>query len=671
MKVSYNWIKEFVPGIKKNNISDQLTSLGLEVSSAIYKNNDLILDIDLTPNRADCLSVIGISKDLRSIHKTMIKEPLYKKLHGVSSKKSILKVDKKISSNYNLLTISNINNKISTPKFIINRLSASQIKHVNFIVDILNYVMLENGQPMHAFDKDKFNGKVNVRFAKKNEKINALDSNLYNLENDMPVIADDCNVHAIAGIIGSTYSSITKSTKNLMIESAFFDPNMVRRTAKTLRIQTDASHRFERGVDPTLGKYAIMRVFYLLAKYSTYDNYCYDVRTANNLPVHIQKKIKIEFNHIKDLLGVNLDNKFIVRTLTLLNFKPSVTKNSITVRVPSNRFDINIPEDLIEEIARVYGYDNITSTPDITQKKISNNTANQLNNYLNIFVTRGYNEVISFSLLPRKIQKFSSSDKNIISIQNPISEDKSELRTSMIYSMIDTYKYNATRQQFNIKIFESGKIYKSQKKKIIETNIISGLLSGLNSGFNLKADQNLIDFFDMKGDLMSIFHNITFKPSNSLDYLEKSSQAMIYQNKKLVGHCGEVKKSLYSDISRKYPLYFFEILPDNLHHTVDVKYNEISIFPKVKRDLTILLDDKISGQDIIDKVERMSLKQLKNIRISDIFYNEKDFRTNEKSMTFELIFQDKKSTLTDKKVNNLMILITQEVQKHLEVKIRS
>ena len=232
MKISLNWLKEYIPNIKKNDIFiEELTSLGLEVSSEVKVKKDTVIDIDMTPNRADCLSIIGIARDLSAIYKNKIAYP--KAIKFLKLKHSnILAIDKKISSSYSALIIKNIDNSLKTPFFIKNRLDMCGLKTINFVVDVLNYVMLENGQPMHAFDHDKFNGNIKVRFAKNNEKMTALDGQNYTLMKDIPVIADDKKPQAIAGVIGSEESSVTDKTKNIIIESAYFTPNLIRRSSK-------------------------------------------------------------------------------------------------------------------------------------------------------------------------------------------------------------------------------------------------------------------------------------------------------------------------------------------------------------------------------------------------------------------------------------------------------
>ena len=671
MKVSLNWLKEYVPNIKKNDIfTEELTSLGLEVSSIVKVKKDTIIDIDMTPNRADCLSVMGIARDISPIYKKKITLP--KCIKFIKSKENIFSnIDKNITPSYSALVIKSIDNSVVTPLFIKQRLEACGLKKINFIVDVLNYVMLENGQPMHAFDNEKFTGNINVRYAKKNEKLNALDGQSYTLTADTPVISDDKKPQAIAGVIGSADSSVSINTKSVIIESAYFTPNIIRKSSKLFRLQTDASYRFERGVDPLLNEYSLGRVLAILKEYTNIGDYFFNHSSTSKIAKHINKSIVINPGLFESSLGVKISDNFIVQTLKYLGFNPEKKKVGLKITVPSHRFDIAIPEDLVEEVARVYGYNNFT--PILTSNSLNTigNILNKTDYYSDSLVARGYNEVISFSFIPRGDQESHVSKSKTISIMNPISEDKAELRGSMINSILNTCSYNFSRKNLNLKIFESGKTYiKHSDKKIIEENILAGAISGVNSEANLKNDQSELSVFDLKGDLLSMLPNLSFEAHAGVNYLSKNCQAVIKQNNKIVGYCGEPSKSLYTQYSIKNTIFYFELMIDKIIGIEDVKYKKISIFPKIKRDLTILVDDNILANDIIDAVERKSFNYMINIKISDIFYNKAELGIGKKSMTIEFMFQDKLSTLTDKQINDEMEKITSLLKSKHEAIIR-
>tara|TARA_B100001094_G_scaffold319253_1_gene363827 strand:+ start:4099 stop:6117 length:2019 start_codon:yes stop_codon:yes gene_type:complete len=672
MKISLNWLKEYIPNIKKNDIFiEELTSLGLEVSSEVKVKKDTVIDIDMTPNRADCLSIIGIARDLSAIYKNKIAYP--KAIKFLKLKHSnILAIDKKISSSYSALIIKNIDNSLKTPFFIKNRLDMCGLKTINFVVDVLNYVMLENGQPMHAFDHDKFNGNIKVRFAKNNEKMTALDGQNYTLMKDIPVIADDKKPQAIAGVIGSEESSVTGKTKNIIIESAYFTPNLIRRSSKHFRLQTDASYRFERGVDPLINKYAIGRVLAILTEHTSIEDFSFNHLSAPKVAKHINRSILVKPNLFESSLGIKISDKFILQTLSYLGFNPKKSKKGFSVTIPSHRFDIGIAQDLVEEVARVYGYNNFK--PILATNSLNNikDSTNQFDGYSDLLVARGYNEIISFSFIPKGDQSNHVPKTKIASLVNPISEDKAELRGSMINSILNTCAYNFSRKNNNLRIFESGKTYiKHRDKSIIEENILAGAISGINSESNLKNEQVKLSFFDIKGDLLSILPDVSFEVNADIKYIGKACQAVIKQNNKIIGYCGEPEKSLYSQYSIKNQIFYFELMIDKITPISSLKYKKISIFPKIRRDLTILIDDEVIASDIIDAVQRKSFNYMITSKISDIFYNKSNLDIGNKSMTIEFVFQDKSSTLRDDQVNDEMEKIVLLLKNKFKAIVRS
>ena len=292
MLLSLHWLKEFIPNLKINEeIAESLTSLGLEVSSVIKKQRDLIIDIDLTPNRGDCLSVYGIARDLNSLFNKKVKYPKVKKLSKINKKKYIQSLDIRICPSYSCLSISGLNNRIKTPDLIKSRLRSSGIKNINFLVDIINYVMLEIGQPMHVFDLDKLKLPLSVKYANKTELFEGLDNNKYKLTKKIPVISDQSGPIALAGVLGGQETSTSQKTRNVLIESAFFEPDQIRQSSKSFRLQTDSSYRYERGVDPKLPMTALSRVLELINQFTTYDSVFIDSKISKKLEARNNRKI--------------------------------------------------------------------------------------------------------------------------------------------------------------------------------------------------------------------------------------------------------------------------------------------------------------------------------------------------------------------------------------------
>lgn len=675
MKLNTRWLKEILPKIPVvSKLCDKLTSIGLEVDSIKKLKSESIIDIEITPNRSDCLSVYGIARDLSAAYKVKPIKPKVTKFTFNSSRNIIKSVNKKISPHYTCLEIMNIDNMIKTPKFIKSRLLGCGITSINLVVDILNYVMIELGQPFHAFDSDRLKGKLSVRLSRKNETMEGLDDKKYRLEKNTPVIADQKKIQAIAGIIGSKDSAITRSSRNIIIECAYFLPNLIRSASKLYKTQTDSSYRFERGVNPLSHQESLKRVIYLLQKFTKYKRISSSIYIDKKLKNYNKKKIVFNISQFERILGQKVNTNEVVGIFKRLEFEVKTSKQKMTVGVPSHRFDIENDYDLIEEFARIKGYEKFLaqSAPPINIKKRFDEKENYSNKISTSLVCRGYNEIKSYSFLPKSYQKEFISKNSIISIDNPISEDKAELRTSLIPSLIRTYKYNANRQYTDLKIFEIGNIYWRENKTLIsEKNSLAGLITGRKSNLSLKINSEPLTFFDLKGDLTSILPNLEFKPATNSKFFSDDTQSSILQNKKHIGYCGEISEFFYATESINEPVFIFEILVPSLKFPENVSYKELSPFPKVRRDLTILVDDKISGKDIIDIIIKQSYKHLINIKINDVFYDESNFGNDKKSISLEFQFQKRKSTLLDTEVNNVMEKVINLLSKKLDAQLRT
>ena len=671
MILSLQWLKEFIPNLKINDkVAESLTSLGLEVSSITKKQRDLIIDIDLTPNRGDCLSVHGIARDLNSLFNKKIKYPRVKKLSKINKKKYIKSLDSKICPSYSCLSITGLNNSIKTPDLIKSRLKNSGIKNINFLVDIINYVMLEIGQPMHVFDLNKLKLPLSVEFTNKTELFEGLDDDEYKLTKKIPVISDQSGPIALAGVLGGKKTSTTQKTQNVLIESAFFEPNQIRQSSKSFRLQTDSSYRYERGVDPKLPMVALSRVLELLSEYTTYDSVFIDSKISKESVKRNDKKITIEHDLITMSLGQDIEKVFILKIFKSLGFEIKVKNTTYTLISPSHRFDILNQQDIIEEIARVYGYNNFKSNIPTNYIKTFNNNLNTSDILSESLSSRGYNEIISYTMLPKNSQNQIHNNSEIIRILNPISEDKSDLRASMVFNMLQIYKYNKSRQATSLRFYESGKIYSYNRgKKIIETNVLAGIIGGINFNNNLRNSRKKLNFFDLKGDLTSIISNLSFKKTNKLNYLVSNAQMSLFQDNTFIGTFGALKPSLRDDYGISDEVFYFELMIDSIKVRNVVKYVDFSRFPKIKRDITLKINNKISIEEVIKCISKSSLKYMINSRISDIFYS-MNHENSHKSLTIELIFQGNVSTLSDQEVNEQMTILIKRLKDKLNIDIK-
>ena len=670
MKITIGWLHEYLNKSKNLDLVDSMTSIGLEVESSKKYRKESVIDIDITPNRPDCLSVYGIARDLSAKHNLRLIPIKTSKLEVKNSSNLISKIDHKIAPVYSALILTNFNNKIKTPASIANKLRACGISRINFIVDLINYVMIEIGQPMHAFDVDKLSGKINIRNSKQGETISCLDGKSYELTINTPVIADTSGPVAIAGVIGGQSTAVDINTKSILIESAYFLPDCVRLSSKNHRIQTDSSHRFERGVDPLLPNTALKRLVYLMSKEFNIKMVNMAAFSKNKLSKKDKGKINLSLETVRKSLGVEINEKYIINTLRKLCFSPKKIKgDTLQITIPTHRFDITHQKDLIEEIARIYGYDNFPSSlpnkiVDYETYKIpiSEKIANAL-------VSRGYNEVINYTFISKDSQIKTTKSDQIVKLINPISEDKAEMRASLIHSLLKNISYNKNRQKSSVKFFEIGRAYSiSNKKKIFEKNIIAGVVTGFSYPDNLKNDKLLATFYDVKGDLLSVLPNLQIERVSKESYLSSNCQSHIKQGARTIGIVGQINHKLLSQYSLKGNIIYFEIDSDQIDQTQSFKMSEFSIYPKVQRDLTVICDYSYISSTLINKIREKSYKHMINIRISDIFYSENN---DSKSITLELTFQAKDRTLVDKDVSDEMKHIISRIESELKLSIKT
>ena len=596
MKISKNWISEFIKTPAANVLESELTQLGLEVDTIKKIKNDYVFNIEFTPNRGDCLSVLGTSRDLAAYKNTKIKLPLISPFTIDKKNNFIKKVSAEICSEYRFMKLSMKNMIIKTPKYISDRLVKSDIALVNIIVDISNYVMLELGQPTHVFDSDKINGRLSITRCNKDSSFVGINNKEYIVDKGTPVIIDDMGiVHALPGVIGAKVSSVNSDTRNILFESAFFIPDTIRALSRKYRIQTDSSYRFERGVDYRLQETALARIHYLINQISSISD-CKLTKISNNSSLTKSKTFKYDPSIFKRILGIKISQSEIKSILCNLGF----VINSTKITIPSHRFDISSNYDLVEEVSRMIGYDSFPDHPLDPSVNLKKNR-HQFNDQL---VTLGYKEVINFTF----ISKNYSSDENNLIIENPISKDKSVMRDSLIPGVLKNIAYNSNRQHKSIQIFETGKVYTKVKNKILETNKMCGSLFGLKSPSDLVSNQYEFGIDDLKSDILSFLPGCEFVKHNKSDYFDNKNSLKILLLNREVGECGLISSACVNEFELKKNAFAFEINLDAIIKISTLTYAEISQFPAVYKDITIItnMDDDISF--IISELHKSSYK---------------------------------------------------------------
>ncbi len=630
--------------------------------------DDEVADFELTANRGDLLSVLGMAYELGAIYDKPVKEVDLSHNEQGEDLNKIFKLEIN-TDNCKLFLAKKVEGvKIEeSPTFIKNRLIASGIRPINNVVDISNYVMLELGQPLHFYDADKLNGILEVRMAKEGEKLTTLDNIQRTLTTNDIVISDGKQPIGLAGVMGGLDTEVTEKTKNVIIESAIFDNVKVRLTSNKI-LRSEASNRFEKGLDPNRTYMAVERAAKLLEEYA-------DGKVVTGTVIYDKtdvkpKTIEITFNNITDVLGMKIPNEAILNVFKRLGFTYEEQDNKIYVTVPTRRLDISIKEDLIEEVGRIYGLDNIEGKlPTVPMKKGSIDlTIREIRNKM---ISLGLNETLSYILVRKdEAGKFTTDSFEKVNLLDPITEERSTLRYSVLPSLLKIYEYNKARNEKDVAIFEIGKgFYK--KEDYGEDTKLAVLMSGkYYLGIDNKKD---VDFYVLKGiaeeilDYLGYYGRYSFiQPKAIPQEMHPWQTAEISVNNDIIGIVGKLHPSV-----EKEAVYVLEINLDRLlaKKTGKMKFKEISKYPTIKKDLAILIDKTIISDEIAKLIKRVGGPLLNSIEIFDV-YEGKNIPRGKRSIAYSLSFGKQDRTLTDEEVNSVMEKIIEKLQSSLGVQLR-
>lgn len=630
--------------------------------------DDGVIDFELTANRGDLLSVLGMAYEVGAIYDKTVKMPdLTHKESGEDINKTFTAEVK--TENCKKLLIKKVENvKISeSPTFIKNRLIASGIRPINNVVDISNYVMLELGQPLHFYDADRLGNKLVVRMAEEGEKLTTLDNIERTLTSEDIVIADATHGVGLAGVMGGLETEVESDTKNIIIEAAIFDSVKVRKTSKKI-IRSEASNRFEKGLDPARTTMAAERACKLLEEYAggivVTGTVEYDI--TNNK----EKEIEITFQNINDVLGAKIPNEEILNVFRKLGFSYKVKGDKIIVTAPTRRLDITIKEDLIEEVSRIYGVDNIEGKlPVVPMRKGSyNKTQREIRNKM---ISLGLNETLSYVLInDKEVNGYTLDEFEPLKLLDPITEDRNTLRYSMIPSLYKIYEYNKAREQKDVSIFEIGKGFYKKGEVYGEDTKLCVLMSGKYS-LGLNNTKN-VDFYVIKGvaeeilDYLGYAGRYSFMKQEMPKELHPGQSAYINVNGSNVGIIGKIHPSVVKE-----DVFVLEINLDELFQKKvgKMKYKEISKFPSIKKDIAFVVDKSIISKDIEKIIKSAGGSILTNIEVFDV-YTGLGIDNNKKSIAYSLTFSDMKKTLTDEEVNQAMNKIIDVTSKKMGAELR-
>lgn len=642
MTVSYNWLQSYFksPLPKPEKVAEILTMHSFEVESVEKKGSDYVLNIDVLPDRAgDCLSHWGIARELSVLldKKMVVSAPKLKRSKEKIKDYLSVKVEDKGCIRYTSMVLTNV--KVGpSPKWLQDRLTACGLNSINNVVDATNYIMLETGQPLHAFDYEKINEGIIVRKAKKGEKIVTLSEKEYILDENVLLIADSKRPLALAGIKGGKGCEIGGKTKTVVLESANFNHKLISQTARKLNLRTDASIRYENNLDPNLTEVAIERAASLIQELSgaeivsgIIDSYKIKLKPWN---------IKLSVENVNKIIGIEISKAEMVKILTKLGFVVTGSGNILNVKVPTSRQDVVIPENLIEEIGRVYGYDKVPAIlPLFSEPAQVNKDIYWQNKAKNVMKELGFSEAYNYSFVGE--EEKSVFDLKAEEIVNPVSNYYKYLRPTIIPQMAKIIRENSKFFK-DIKVFELGKVFNSQK----ETMALAGTVMGK-------------DFASIKGYLNVLFdklgvEKVSYAPSVKKEMWHAKKTAEIRVSGRVIGHMGSLSSNLM-DVLMIEDALFFEIDFDELEKycSDEKEYEQISYHPPALRDISGVVFEDLTVEEIMEAIEDSSNELLKSVEVFDV-YKGKGISSDKKSVSFHLIYQSEQKTLDSKTIDSMV-----------------
>lgn len=637
--------------------------------------DDACIEVDLTPNRSDCLGLRGIAREVAVLNNTTVTELEIPTVAATSDESFPVEVSAAdMCPRYVGRVIKGINPKAETPLWLAERLRRSNIRTINPVVDVTNYVMLELGQPMHGFDLAKLSGGIKIRLAEQDEVLMLLDGKEIKLNSDTLVIADHGRALAVAGVMGGEDSGVTDETQDILLESAFFAPTTIAGKARGYGLHTDSSHRFERGVDPELQVMAIERATQLVLDIcGGVAGPVNEVASEANLPK--PQAIKLRSDRIKRVLGVAVEGAEVERILTTLGLSCSAIEGGWQVTAPSFRFDINIEVDLIEEIGRIFGYDNLPTTRPSPDMVMQPQTELKLPIYQlrRILVQRGYQEAITYSFVDPKVQQVLTPELPGVELANPISSDMSVMRTTLWSGLVQALSYNANRQQDRIRLFETGRRFVQMDDELAQEPVIAGLIYGEVDPEQWAESGRKVDFYDAKGDVEALLRaggieDARFEVGEN-PALHPGQSAMIMRAGEAIGWLGKVSPVVAKKLDIPSNVYLYELSLEALTEARLPAFKALSKFPSIRRDIAIIVNEDISLQSVQDCIKTAAPVILKELKLFDI-YTGKGIDSGKKSLAIALNLQDDSKTLTDDDVDNAVTLILNALSGELNAKLR-
>jgi phenylalanyl-tRNA synthetase beta chain len=644
--------------------------------------DDSIIEVDLTPNRADCLSVKGLAREVGTLNKIDVTEPSISPVAAsIDTKVAVTLSATEACPKYVGRVLKGINVKAQTPLWMVEKLRRSGIRSIDPIVDVTNFVLLEQGQPMHAFDLSKLDGGIDVRMAKDQEPLTLLDGQEIKLKADTLVIADQSKALCIAGVMGGEFSGVTTETQDIFLEVAYFNPIAIAGKARNYGLHTDSSHRFERGVDYRLQATAMERATQLILDICGGEAGPV-IETVEDSTMPSEVSVVLRASRVTQVLALELPKADITDMLTRLGMGVTETEAGWSVDVPSYRFDISIEPDLIEEIARIYGYNNLPVSMPVASLDLEmqdeTQTAEQI--IKQFWVSRGYQEAITYSFVDPKVQKLVDPEVDGLALANPISADMGVMRSNLWVGLIKAAEHNLNRQQDTVRLFETGLRFVPQSDDkssaisgLTQDPVISGLICGsrISKGWTNQAEK--VDFYDLKGDVEEMLGlggqvDIGFEVG-SHPALHPGQCAAVLKGGKKIGLMGALHPELQKQLGIKTPLFVFELLLADVMQGVVPSFEAVSKFPEVSRDLAFIVEESVQWSQVEKIIRQKAGDALTEVTLFDV-YRGQGIENGSKSLALGLTWQDASRTLNDEEITSWVDNVVAALAEGLNAQLR-
>ena len=633
----------------------------------IYSSVDTIWEIGVTPNRGDCMSHLGIARELSRYFETPIKSNEIKLDPNIENVIKVNSGKTKFCNSYLSIEIENFDITDSDIK-VRYRLSSVGVRVINNVVDYTNYVLHDIGQPLHAFDRDKLFGTVSVRKAKDNETLKTLDEQTRKLSNEDLIITDNDTPIALAGVMGGYNSEVTESTKNLLIESAYFDKVSIMKTSRRLNLISDASIRFERGIDYELQNKGLER---FISVFKNDQNIYYSKISSSKKDSISYEEVTFDKNDIFKILGVEMSDEFIKSTLSQLQIKSKVTSSKITFKSPSWRYDLERPIDLIEELAKHYGFNNFQSTLPIGNNLNNKGEYWHKRKYISeLLSSNNFYEIQTLSFADSESNKIFSPEKNPVTVINPIDQTQENLRTNLLFSLINTYKYNYENNSVSHKYYEINNIYDDGKHKLYK-NIpnqeysLGLLIPEYESNTDSRGELIHNDIHTLTNFIKLLFPQVQFEQISRPGF-HKNYSYILKLNNQIIGFMGKLSYKAQSSFNLDTPLYIMQINTENfnLNEIEVIKYQPLSSFPFIKFDLSFSVNNEFRASELVEYIETLLPNNENKISIFDNFRNEKS-----RNLGIRIVTRNYNKTYTDTESGDILDMIVENVQSKYSIKL--